>query len=96
MAHPDESKVNLFWQGKLKRLKRLEAENNKLLTLPDELQGLQALETIKLSMNGLSSLPPSFSKLSSLTEYATTWFATLSDTHGANEPCDLLAAWTSS
>ncbi|KAK1935136.1 Leucine-rich repeat-containing protein 40 [Phytophthora citrophthora] len=54
--------------GKLKRLKRLEAENNKLLTLPDVLQGLSALETLKLGMNGLSSLPPSFSKLQNLTE----------------------------
>ncbi|KAG2780214.1 hypothetical protein PC129_g5069 [Phytophthora cactorum] len=52
--------------GKLKRLKRLEAENNKLLTLPDVLQGLEALETVKLGMNGLTALPPSFSKLVNL------------------------------
>eukprot|EP00644_Phytophthora_capsici_P014175 jgi/Phyca11/98760/e_gw1.3.118.1 len=54
--------------GKLKRLKRLEAENNKLLALPDVLQGLTALETLKLGMNGLVALPPSFSKLQNLTE----------------------------
>ncbi|KAF4144927.1 Leucine rich repeat [Phytophthora infestans] len=54
--------------GKLKRLKRLEAENNKLLTLPDVLQGLEALETLKLGMNGLATLPPSFSKLVNLTD----------------------------
>ncbi|KAG3112446.1 hypothetical protein PI125_g8216 [Phytophthora idaei] len=52
--------------GKLKRLKRLEAENNKLLTFPDVLQGLEALETVKLGMNGLTALPPSFSKLVNL------------------------------
>ncbi|OWZ20014.1 hypothetical protein PHMEG_0005631, partial [Phytophthora megakarya] len=52
--------------GKLKRLKRLEAENNKLLALPDVLQGLEALETVKLGMNGLSALPPSFTKLKNL------------------------------
>ncbi|KAG6578009.1 Leucine-rich repeat protein [Phytophthora cinnamomi] len=54
--------------GKLKRLKRLEAENNKLLALPDVLHGLEALETVKLGMNGLATLPPSFSKLPNLTD----------------------------
>ncbi|KAE8901470.1 hypothetical protein PF005_g9570 [Phytophthora fragariae] len=54
--------------GKLKRLKQLEAENNKLLALPDVLHGLEALETVKLGMNGLSALPPSFSKLANLTD----------------------------
>ncbi|ETK77155.1 hypothetical protein L915_16589 [Phytophthora nicotianae] len=54
--------------GKLKRLKRLEAENNKLLTLPDVLQDLVALETVRLGMNGLATLPPSFSKLVNLTD----------------------------
>ncbi|GMF65858.1 unnamed protein product [Phytophthora lilii] len=61
--------VSLVWlQGKLKRLKRLEAENNKLLALPDVLHGLEVLETVKLGMNGLATLPPSLSKLANLTE----------------------------
>ncbi|RLN36802.1 hypothetical protein BBI17_002373 [Phytophthora kernoviae] len=56
------------FQGELKRLKRLEAENNKLLALPDTFHKLQALETVKLGMNGLAILPLSFSKLANLTD----------------------------
>lgn len=51
------------------RLKRLEAEHNKLLALPDTLQDMQALQTVKLGMNALSWLPDSLTKLANLTEY---------------------------
>lgn len=51
------------------RLKRLEAEHNKLMTLPDTLQDLQALQVVKFGMNALSWLPATFMKLINLTEY---------------------------
>ncbi|RLN90903.1 hypothetical protein BBJ28_00000320 [Nothophytophthora sp. Chile5] len=54
--------------ARLVRLKRLEAENNKLLMLPDVFQDLKALETVKLGMNALVALPPSFTQLASLTD----------------------------
>lgn len=50
------------------RLHRLEAENNHILSLPDVFHNLRVLETIKLSLNALTTLPQSFASLAKLTE----------------------------
>jgi len=62
----DNNKINTFSTSGQSKVKKISLENNKLTTLPQNLNNLQDLEELNLKGNDLSGLPESIGELKNL------------------------------